>query len=336
MSEQHQIEPEPAPSPFLHGTNIQFAWDSTSLGWLKRCPRLYEYEMIEGWKSRGESIHLRFGIELHQALQDYELFREMDLDHDEALHKVVWDLLKRIWGWDPKPTTKTERLKTKTNLVRAVIWYLDKHPRERDPAKTHILPNGKPAVELSFRFALDWGPATQQWGRTAQVPHPERLPEMQAYILCGHLDKIVEYNDDLFVMDHKTTTTVPSEFYFDQFDPDNQMSLYALAAQVIASTTVKGVIVDAIQVAENFSRSTRSFTFRNEERIEEWLNDLAYYFRQAEEFALQGYWPQNDTACDKYGGCKFRDVCKKSPHIREQFLLGNFTRGEVWNPLITR
>ena len=46
-------------SPYLPGTNIQFAWDSTSLGLLKTCPRLYYYTIIEGYAPRGESIHPR-------------------------------------------------------------------------------------------------------------------------------------------------------------------------------------------------------------------------------------------------------------------------------------
>ena len=61
-----------AQSPFLPGTHIQYAWDSTSLGYLKTCPRLYQYTMIDGWGTTAESIHLRFGIELHKALEDYE------------------------------------------------------------------------------------------------------------------------------------------------------------------------------------------------------------------------------------------------------------------------
>ena len=73
ISQQHLTEG--ARSPFLPGTNIQYAWDSTSLGLLKTCPRKYQYEMIEGWGTRDESIHLRFGIEYHTALQDYAISR---------------------------------------------------------------------------------------------------------------------------------------------------------------------------------------------------------------------------------------------------------------------
>src|SRR5215469_1050373 len=71
-------------SPFLPNSNIQYAWDSTSIGYLKRCPRLYQYIMIDGWMPKGEVIHLRFGIEYHQALHDYEKCKAEGQDHDEA------------------------------------------------------------------------------------------------------------------------------------------------------------------------------------------------------------------------------------------------------------
>jgi hypothetical protein len=44
----------------------------------------------------------------------------------------------------------------------------------------------------------------------------------------------------------------------------------------------------------------------------------------------------NDTACDKYGGCEFREVCSKSPSVRDKFLKADFKQEEPWNPLIPR
>jgi hypothetical protein len=82
-------------------------------------------------------------------------------------------------------------------------------------------------------------------------------------------------------------------------------------------TFVKGVIIYAAQIAIDFSRFTHSFTFRTQEQIEEWLLDLQYWLGEAEEYAVANYWPLKDTASDKYGGCKFRKVCSRSPQARE-------------------
>ena len=309
-------------SPFLPETNIQIAWDSTSLGYFKRCPQFYKYTMIDGWAERSESVHLRFGGEYHQAFQDYELSLATGIKHDDAVHDVVRALMERTADWDPDHPLKHRR-----SLVRSVILYLDKF--KNDAAKTFVMKNGKPAVELSFRFELDWGPQATQI-------EPPYEGERQPYLLCGHLDKVVTFQDELFIMDHKTTTSTPGSYYFDQYEPDNQMSFYTLASRVIFESSIRGVIINVAQLLADDTRFVRGITYRTPDQIEEWTSDLRLWLSAAEACAVQGYWPKNDTACDKYGGCKFRKVCSKSPQVREQFLKSDFEKGEPWNPLKVR
>ena len=316
-----------APSPFLPGTNIQYAIDSTSLGWLKTCPRLYQYCMIDGWTLKESAIHLRFGIEYHQALHDYETAKAEGSTHLEALRFTVKALLERIFEWNPVPVKDSEKLKTKWNLLRSVIWYLEKY--KDDPAKTIILKDGSPAMELSFKFELDWGPQGEGYAGNKDGPS---VP----YLLCGHLDRVVDFGGETFVMDRKTSTSTLGSYYFDQYAPDNQMTIYSLAGQVVLDAPVKGVIIDAVQIAKDWSRPVRGFTFRTNDQIQEWLNDLRSWLQLAEQYAVSGYWPQNDTACNKFGGCRFREVCSKSPQVRHKFLEADFEKGPRWNPLQVR
>ena len=331
---QTQESPEgEAPSPFLPDTYIQYAWDSTSLELLKRCARLYQYVIVKGYESKGEAIHLRFGIEVHQALHDYETYKALGLNHDEAVHATVKELLVRIYKWDPNPHTASEEKKSKKNLLRTVVWYLDKF--ENDPAKTVIFDNGRPAIEVSFRFELDWGPQSAiRWeeGEGSVVGS-------QPYLLSGHLDRIVDFQGGLFVMDRKTSTYALTSYYFDQFHPHNQMTLYSLAGKVVLESPIKGVIIDAMHIGEDETTFARGVTYRTPDQVDEWLKDLHYWFGQAEIFATQGYWPMNDTACDKYGGCKFKSICQKSPAARKTFLRNEFTQlppENRWNPLKPR
>lgn len=319
-------------SPFLEGTAIQFAWDSTSLKWAKTCPRLYYYSMICGYQSMDESIHLRFGREYHKALEEYDLCRAIGYNHDDAEREVVKQLMLRLEDYeDPDPGAKRSiALKTKDNLLRTVIWYLEQF--ENDPAKTHILQNGEPAVELTFKFELDFGPGpfngnfSNDLGETISQP----------YLLCGHLDRVVNFNDELFVMDRKTTTTTPSTHYFNKYEPDNQMTLYSLAGQIILKSPIRGVIIDAAQILTDSSRFVRGITYRSPDQLEEWLDDLKHHLRVFENYAAEGYWPQNDTACDNFGGCRFREICSKSPKVRETYLSADFTEEHPWNPLEIR
>jgi PD-(D/E)XK nuclease superfamily len=324
-------------SPFLPGTQIQVAWDSTSLGWLKSCPRLYQYIMIEGWSPSGESVHLRFGQEYHHALQDYDLLRASGIKHNDAVHDTVRELLVRTSDFDPD-----HKVKTRNSLVRSVIWYLDQFQREQ--TTTHILANGKPAVELSFRFELEWGPASADKGWVGNETEKHNLG--QPYILCGHIDRVVSFNGDLFVLDHKTTTSAPGEWFYSQFTPDNQMSLYSFAGQIVLNAPVRGVIIDAAQIKEDESAFGRGFTYRTPAQIAEWVQDLRYWLTLAEQYATANYWPMNDKSCGHYRsereertGCPFREICGKDPSVRETFLKTQFTKlkeDEKWNPLRSR
>lgn len=314
-------------SPYLPSTNIQYAWDSTSLGYLKVCPRLYQYSMIEGWSSREESVHLRFGIEYHTALQNYDLSRAAGITHDDAVHDTVRELSLRAADFDFDHKTKT-----RAGLLRTVIWYLDKFKDDR--AKTFIKSDGKPAVEQSFRFELDWGPEAKSEYRHSDTKKGKIVPD-QPYLLSGHLDRIVTFNDELFVLDYKTVWS----FWGKKWEPDNQMTLYSLASKVVLDTPVRGVIIDMAQVKEHETIFKRAITYRTPDQLAEWLNDLHYWFALAEQYAIANYWPQNDTACDKFGGCRFRAICSKSPAVREQFLESNFNKlppEERWNPLRAR
>jgi hypothetical protein len=305
-------------SPFLEDGKTQYAWDSTSLGWLKTCPRLYQYSMLEGWRSKQPSVHLQFGIWYHSALEAYDHKRAEGLDHDSALNLVVHQVLIDSWPWpfDNAAGPPSVAAKTRENLVRSVIWYLDYF--QNDTAQTIRLANGKPAVELSFRMELDWGPAAGQ-----------------PYMLCGHLDRVVTYADNIYIMDRKTTSSSPSAYYFDKYSPDNQMSLYSLAAKVVYKVTLKGVIIDVAQIMVGFTRFARGFAYRSDAQLTEWLEDTRRWLKLAEQYAQEGVWPQNDKACDMYGGCAFRRVCCKSPEMRRAFLESDFKR-EPWNPLDIR
>lgn len=327
-----------SPSPFLSGTQIQFAWDSTSLGWLKTCPRLYQYQMIEGWRGRGPSVHLDFGSYYHHALELYDRFRAADADHATALYESVKYCLEVTWVQeDPDtgivggPMDWGHNLKTRETLVRSVVWYLEEFGAN-DAAHTVILKNGKPAVELSFRLELDFGPRTLF--QDPDIPGLQAVTD-QPYVISGHLDRVVSFNDGIYVMDRKTSSTTIGSYYFDGYNPDNQMSLYTFASKVIYQTPVRGVIIDAAQIAVGFTRFSRGFTFRTEAQTEEWLANTRHWLHLAEQYATVGFWPMNDRSCHQYGGCTFRKVCSKSPEVRRKFLESDFTKRH-WNPLEVR
>ena len=211
--------------------------------------------------------------------------------------------------------------KNNTNLVRAIIGYVDTY-KDNPSLATHIMRNGKPAVELSFKVSL-----------------PFNAPDGEPYILCGHLDRVVRFQDKLYLSDYKTTTYSMSDKYFADFNPSNQMTLYATAAEAILEEPIAGVIVDACQILVGGERFHREIMVRPRETLEEWLSHAQIWIRTAESYAELGVWPMNDTACSMYGGCEYRPACAAHPKVRTLMLRSECDQrlgSEAWNPLVER
>src|SRR5262245_25178414 len=310
MQELIEVDDFPMPSPFING--VQYAWDSTALEYLKRCKYLHKFKK-DGWEPKEEAIALRFGREYHKCLQDYEILKALGRKHKDCVFDVVRNLLFRLVDWNPD-----DKKRNRDTLVRTVVWYLEKF--KDDNAKTLILTNGDPAVEITFSFELDFGPKNST----------------QPYVLCGKLDRVVDFNEDLFVMDRKTTTWGLGATYQRMWTPHNQMSLYTLAGKRVFMTEIKGVIIDAAQLLIGSTNYDRFFIYRTQEQLDEWLHDLEAHLRWYEHCLEFDRWPQDDTSCDKYGGCTYREVCSKPESVRQGCLRSSFEQVEPWNPLAPR
>ena len=296
----------------------QIAWDSTSLGALKTCPRYYEYNIIEGYSARAESVHLRWGSAYNNSLVTYHKNRAKGEAHEQAVLAAVRYALTCSWEEAlGRPWVSDEPTKNRETLIRSVVWYLTNF--ENDPCQTAILADGTPAVELAFRIDIEVSSSLSG----------------ENYLLCGYLDRKVDFHGGEWISDWKSTKYALDERYFDSYSPNNQVSQYSFAGAIISRTPIKGVLIDAVQLGATFARFQRAQIPRTQSQLEEWFRDALYYIQQNENFVRENYWPQNDTACSKYGGCVFRKVCGASPEIRPRLLEGLFHR-RVWDPLAVR
>ena len=302
-------------SSFKPGTKLQLAWDSTSLGALKTCPRLYEYTIIEGWTPRALSVHLAFGLYYHAALEAYDHAKFGGADHEQATLAAVRKALSDSWHGN-RPWNSDDKNKNRFTLIRTVVWYLEQF--REDPAETVRLANGKPAVELSFRYETTYTTASGE-----------------PFLYCGHIDRLAKLGETIYVFDRKTTAHTIGQDFFRGFSPDNQFSGYALAGKLVYGLPVNGVIIDGAQVAVTFSRFLRGPSPRTEAQLDEWYTDLGYWLKLAQFYAANDHWPMNDKACGNYGGCAFRDICAKPAVVRAQWLQATYKK-RTWDPLVVR
>lgn len=297
---------------------LQLAVDSTSLGEFKTCPRKYLLGIILGYQSRGENVHLTFGLLVHGGIERFHHAKAQGQDHDSALSFALDWVLKETWDRVlGRPWSSGDSNKNRLTLVRTLVWYLDQYGE--DALVTSIRSDGKPAVELSFSF--DSGHTSRATG--------------EPILFCGHLDRLATMNGVPYIPDCKTTKHQLDPRYWAQFNPSNQFGMYDLAGAVALGQPSKGIIVDGMQILVNSTKFARFLISKDEATREEWLEGAGWWLAGMESCAERRSWPMNDKACSMYGGCQFQEICSRSPNARQQWLDAKFAR-RTWDPLQRR
>lgn len=322
-------------SPFIPGTQVQYAWDSVSLTSILSCPRRYQYSIIEGRVSKNPNyaIALVFGILFHSGMEFYHKARFEGQPHDEAMHTALGQTMA-LPAAATLPTDgdiaemedthdadeddgiqlRNSKIRTRYYLARAIVWYLD-HYGEDDQLRTLALPSGAPAVEVSFRIPLPLEVAG----------HP--------VLLCGHIDRIVEWNGRIYATDYKTTKSLTQQF-FQSFDLSHQLTGYRAATDIILGEAEgNGVIIDGIALQVGQAKFGRHVAERTKGQIEEYFQTLRYATGLAQKFAAEGFYPMNTSACYF---CEYKDICRKTPSVRSAYLQKAFDKKPGWNPLANR
>ncbi len=323
--------PDKSPSPRASfsklNPSLQLAVDSTSLSAFKKCPQYYKLSILDSYTPFGDgSPHLIFGTLFHKGTEIYDHLRAEGTDHETSILSVLEEILLLAWNAETQSFWSSDiPEKTLKTLLRTLVWYFDHF--KTDHLKTLLLENGRPAVELSFTINLnDLSPDGSFVASTGED-----------FILCGHIDKAVEFMDSIALTDKKTTKTALSESWFQNFNPDNQVSCYSVAGRVILHRDISGLIIDGVQVQALGNRFMRRFIPRTPGQLEEWLEDLKLTLRLMDSYAVLNYWPRNDTACSMYGGCSFRSICGSDPSVRDQLLEAFFVKRDVpWDPIRPR
>lgn len=302
-------------------TGFQYAVDATTITAFQTCPRKYQWRNLLGWTRRLPAVHLRFGGHYASALEAYHKARALGADHDEALREVVATAMLETWDHDLDeegnriPGTGAEwnslhNTKTRETLIRSIVWYLTEY--EHDNMSTLILSDGSAGVEYSFA-----------------------LPMEDDIVYCGHIDRMVDF-DGPYVQDQKTTGTTVTPRFFEAFSPDNQMSGYSWAGQIIFNIPIKGVVIDAAQIAVGFTKFTRGFVHRSAATLSEWFDNTMKTTEEMRKAHKDNSYRMNTTACGNYGGCEFRGICARIPSHHERALRADFERKEAWDPIVRR
>lgn len=186
--------------------------------------------------------------------------------------------------------------------------------------------DGQPLVELPFAAPL--GKIRLRGDFDVEVP----------VIWTGRIDMVIRVSEQLFVLDHKTTSMLGAT-YFSEFYNSNQMKGYIWYVQQALKTPVSGAFINALAnrkptktgVAIEFARDK---IYYDSTVIEEWpknvLSICSNFLNQCED----DYFPMHEKWCvAKYGKCPYFEVCTLSPDQRPIMLNSGMYQNVTWNPL---
>jgi PD-(D/E)XK nuclease superfamily len=295
--------------------------DNFALTIFQTCPAKYQLRIKDGWTTRRKSGALGFGGALHAGLASWH--------SDRNIGKAVEAVIQH---WDD--SVPIDDYRTKEKCVQVMLEYAKHYPAESwSPV---VGPSG-PMIECAFTLDtgmyLDLCPKcgeSQGNGSTSDecIYCHEALEPIE---YGGIFDGLVDFSGQLFVLEHKSTSRLGST-YFHQFKPNNQVSGYIWAAQVLSGRRVHGAIINAIGVYKvGATKFERQPTSRNETDILKWKENVRQQCNLIQRAELLDEWPMSTQACTLYGLCEFHSVHSLSHETEQRKLLEMDYTTERWD-----
>lgn len=273
----------------------------SSLEILQTCKRKAYYALNRQLVSNEENQATLFGSAIHKGLEVWysQPRKSRNIELAISAFNEVSNPLRSLDLGDKRHPYNGEKI-----LNTYFAKYAD------DPFE--ILSDSQgPLVERSFEFVL------------------YEEPNLKV-IYFGTIDAIlrnVETNT-ILVCDHKTTSSLGSEFY-NRIKPNHQYTGYIMGAKFALGIDTDLFLVNGLQVAKTKVDLARQVTQRTSEDFEELKGAVRWAVSDYLNAEKIGFWPQNSpNPCSMYGSCQYRSVCEVPTVIKENVLNALFNKGE--------
>lgn len=301
----------PIPQASVHMVDYHKV-DSTKLQAFLQCPRAYFFEYVLGWRADRTSNHLVFGQAWHSALE-YLYNERLKLEAVPQAFNRFLEVYRQTW---PESTDTWFGGKTPEAALRALVEYCQQN------------------AEDIWRYQLLATEVT------------DHLPLWEEQFLIVKLDAVLQdQTGRKLILEHKTGSQ-GGQYWARQWHLSVQIGAYIAACNHFYNQEETQCIIDGtffLKTKRNFQREIVS---RSNSSLVNWSNTVVYSIQSIErEFGVlandapnapiqQGF-PQNPTACEKYGGCQFFDLCTcvGNPLALAQKGCPTGFKEEWWNPL---
>lgn len=276
-------------------------YDNTRISDYKTCPRLFFIRHIMGWRPVGTGIALVFGSSWHDA-QD-----------------IVWGQARNY-----KPNDLTEL----AALSFEATWKENNLPIDIPLEQENRYLPRTPGIAREMLYNYIMARHKMLTGcEVVAIEHPFAVPVpgLDDCWYIGRLDKVVDYNGQRLIIEHKSTTAYAIQGNF----REDYVASWFMSAQVkgyqfggsLYYGNVNAVWVDAALVHRKVHNAFKFIPVaHNYTLLAEWLGGTTQWIKQiiAEQEKFEevnelqpGMFKKNEESCfGKYGPCQFIDICR--------------------------
>lgn len=281
------------PFPFYNGA--YWIDNSTIEDWLE-CNRQYEYSSIRKRVNVFNKAPLNYGKAMHTVLATLELLHGNQ--YTSANMEKLTGVLRAHFEASPQPPDDHRQLALAVETLRRYVTLY-----EVEPWKIADAANG-PLIERVLYT---------------------KLTEIEGIPLYyyGLLDLGVRKPDGFWVVDHKTTSMLGSNFDYDMA-VSNQFRGYMWLVQQVLGVRPTGYIINAIRTLSPSPTAAKSPAtldkwwseqfrrlpfYADDDSIAEWHEQVLYTVDQIRHQADRYYPPNRKSCVGKYGRCQYYDIC---------------------------
>ena len=356
-------------------SSLTFRVDWSSIESLLGCNRSAEYKLIHS-RQGGSRSALTFGAAIHAGLEVW--YRNKDkigcdvcdktlgLAHQEQEGETITltreALLTRCYSaiestFAESPPSLFPDYRTSDYAIQSFHSYITHY---KDETLTPYIHEGKPLVEFSFSYPLgkvelptsmfiQWGFGTltnEESQERSAVTVQTHLPVHIEW--SGIIDMLAVVNDQLYVVDHKTTSIISQDF-FDGFEIAMQPTGYFSAMRAaFPDLPIRGFLANVLACRKPVAAITKSGKPTTSKPFEAFRRQYHYTDWHVSEFKTDAlalieelfanitnkYFPRKTQWCiGKYGKCPYFDVCSLPPESRLDMLLSDTYTTNTWKPV---
>lgn len=281
--------------------------DPTRLRDSLQCLRLYYWRHERGLVPNKPQLPLIYGSAIHACMAKH---------YEGGTSGESLAAFEEVWKAEVLPFEHgLQEEDPKRNPVRwAETFLLYKRHYNVEPF-TVLKLGDRPAVEIPFFLPLnDW------------------------LALCGIIDLLVKYLNQIMVVDHKTTS-VTYQSYFESFNPNHQFTTYMTGATELLGEPVTTTLVNCIVVHPTQSNPEKLFmrvpTTRSKWQLDQFKEEMTGWWSIVRDCRRTGNWPRNDDRCQRWaGGCAYHPLCTEiQADFRKLKPSQAVFREQIWDPI---